>query len=302
MSGTTDLAELYSIIEKTAQVVDVTASHDKVWPILNAFQDVFGQAVISFRAATGRSTDELDCRFTMLPKGLDPYARALEHGLTPKTDHPAGSLLKEVHQNLPIESCGVDFGVVGGFAKTWSFPSASHLLTIDQLIELPSIPAAVAANRDFFRKYGLDDIVATVGIDYGNRTTNLYFGAGGGREVPAGCFEAQGVRAILAELGLPEPSEELLKLCERSFSIYTTMSWDSPKIQRVSYAAMTPEPRGLAVEMTPVFDRLLENAPYSTEGHNFVYGIASTPKGEYHKVASYYQWQSTVEGLLHSES
>ncbi|MFK4071313.1 aromatic prenyltransferase [Streptomyces sp. NPDC029674] len=301
MSETTDAKELYSIIEKTAQVVDVTASHDKVWPILNAFQDVFGQAVISFRASTGRSTEELDCRFTMLPKGFDPYARALEHGLTPKTDHPVGSLLKEVHQNLPIDSCGVDFGVVGGFAKTWSFPSAARLLPISRLVELPSIPPGVAENADFFQRYGLDDIVSTVGIDYPNRTMNLYFGAGD-HQVPAACFEEQGVKAILSELGLPAPSEELLKLAARAFSIYITMSWDSPKIQRVSYAAMTPEPLGLPVKMTPVFDRLLKNAPYSTEGHNFVYGIAATPKGEYHKVASYYQWQKRVEGLLHSES
>ncbi|MEV0253811.1 aromatic prenyltransferase [Streptomyces sp. NPDC050732] len=301
MSESADLTELYSIIEKTAQVVDVTASHEKVWPILNAFQDVIADSVISFRASTGSSADDLDCRFTMLPKDLDPYARALEHGLTPKTDHPVGSLLKEVHQNLPITSCGVDFGVAGGFTKTWSFPSAENLGKVSELIKLPSIPDAVAANLDFFEKWGIADMVSTVGIDYSKRTMNLYFGGGVGDRVPAGVFEEKGVRAILGELGLAAPSEELLKFCERSFVIYVTLNWDSPKINRFTYSVMTPEPLGLPVDLAPTFERLIKGAPYDTEGRNYVYGIASTPKGEYHKIASYYQWQKRVEKLLRAD-
>ncbi|MEU8954662.1 aromatic prenyltransferase [Streptomyces sp. NPDC048518] len=302
MSETTDLNELYSIIEKTAQVVDVTSSREKVWPILNAYKEFVGNSVISFRASTGSSAEDLDCRFTMLPKGFDPYARALEHDLTPKTDHPVGSLLKEVHENLPITSCGVDFGVAGGFTKTWSFPSAQNLVKVDDLAKLPSIPEGVAANLDFFKKWGIADMVSTVGIDYSKRTMNLYFGGGVGDRVPAEVFEEKGVRAILGELGLAEPSAELLRFCERSFVIYVTLSWDSPEINRFTYSVMTPEPLGLPIDLAPTFDRLIRNAPYDTTGRNYVYGIASTPKGEYHKIASYYQWQKRVENLLRSDS
>ncbi|QES44683.1 MULTISPECIES: aromatic prenyltransferase [Streptomyces] len=302
MSEFANLEELYSVIEKTARLVDVTASRDKVWPILNAYEDVVGQSVISFRASTGSSADDLDARFTMLPKGFDPYARALEHGLTPKTDHAVGSLLKEVHANTPITSCGVDFGVAGGFTKTWSFPSAENLIKVSDLVELPSIPAAVAANLDFFKKWGIDEMVSTVGIDYSKRTMNLYFGGGVGDRVPAEVFEEKGVRAILGELGLSEPSEELLRFCERSFVIYVTLSWDSPAINRFTYSVMTPEPLGLPITFAPTFERLIKEAPYDTTGRNYVYGIASTPKGEYHKIASYYQWQKRVENLLRSDS
>ncbi|MFD4628913.1 aromatic prenyltransferase [Streptomyces sp. NPDC058284] len=302
MPETTDLNELYSIIEKTAQVVDVTSSREKVWPILETYKDVIGQSVISFRASTGGSAEDLDCRFTMLPAGLDPYGLALENNLTPKTDHPVASLLKEVHENLPITSCGVDFGVAGGFTKTWSFPTAEKLIRIEDLAKLPSVPDGVAANLDFFKKWGLADIVSTVGIDYTKRTMNLYFGGGVGDRVPAECFEEKAVREILAELGMAEPSEEFLKFCERSFVIYVTLSWDSPKINRITYSVMTPEPLGLPIEMAPTFERLIKNAPYDTTGRNYIYGIAATPKGEYHKIASYYQWQKRVENLLRSDA
>ncbi|MFF3645502.1 aromatic prenyltransferase [Streptomyces sp. NPDC002564] len=301
MSESAELTELYSIIEKTAQVVDVTASHEKVWPILNAFEDVVGNSVISFRASTGSSADDLDTRFTMLPQGFDPYARALEHGITPRQDPPVGSLLKEVHENLPITSCGVDFGVAGGFTKTWSFPSAENLIKVSDLVKLPSVPESVAANLDFFEKWGIADMVSTVGIDYSKRTVNLYFGGGVGDRVPAAVFEEEGVRAIFDELGLPAPSEELLKFCERSFVIYVTLSWDSPKISRFTYSVMTTEPLGLPITFAPTFERLIKEAPYDTTGRNYVYGIAATPKGEYHKIASYYQWQKKVENLLRSD-
>ncbi|MEU6994997.1 aromatic prenyltransferase [Streptomyces sp. NPDC046465] len=300
MPETAELTKLYSILEKTAQLVDVTASRDKVWPILEAFQDVIGQSVISFRASTGSSADDLDCRFTMLPKDLDLYGRALENGLTPKTDHAVGSLLGEIHRGLPIGSYGIDFGVAGGFTKGWAFPDAEKLVKLSDLVKLPSVPPSVAENLPFFEKWGLTDMVSVLGIDYAKRTVNLYFGGGVGDRVPAEVFQEKGVRAILGELGLAAPSEELLKFCERSFTIYTTLSWDSPKIERFTYSVMTPEPLGLPVDLAPTFERIIKDAPF--EGHNYVYGIASTPKGEYHKIATYYQWQKRVEKLLHSDA
>ncbi len=54
--------------------------------------------------------------------------------------------------------------------------------------------------------------------------------------------------------------------------------------------------------VAPQIVRLVQDAPYSTEGRNFVYGVTVTPKGEYHKIQSYYQWRRPVEKMLVAES
>jgi hypothetical protein len=104
MSGTADLAGLYSAIEEAAHLLDVPCSRDKVWPILNTYGDTLTQAVIAFRVATGaRNAGDLDCRFTMLPRHVDPYALALSKGLTTETDQPVGSLLSELRERFPVD-------------------------------------------------------------------------------------------------------------------------------------------------------------------------------------------------------
>jgi hypothetical protein len=70
----------------------VTASREKVWPILSAFEYALEDAVIACRVATNvRHEGEFDGRFTA-PKGVDPYALALSKGLVETTGHPIDSL------------------------------------------------------------------------------------------------------------------------------------------------------------------------------------------------------------------
>ncbi len=294
MSENTELAGIYSVIEKCSRLMDVPCSHDKVWPILTAYGDTLAQAVVAFRVATGESNaGDLDCRFTMLPKSLDPYDVALTNGLSAKTDHPVGSLLGELHREFPIESCGIDFGVVGGFKKTWSFFPIDNLQSMSKLVNLPSMPASAAGNLDFFTRYGLADRVSLVGIDYPNRSLNLYFGA-----APAEVFESDGIRSILREAGLAEPSDRLLRLGQQAFGIYATLSWESPKVERLTIATMTSDPMTLPVHIEPKIEHFVKNSPYSTDDRQFVYAITSSPKGEYHKLQSYYKWQSRVKNVL----
>ncbi|GAA2916861.1 hypothetical protein GCM10020221_11080 [Streptomyces thioluteus] len=294
MSETTGIAEFYSVTEKTAQLMGVPCERDTVWPVLEAYQDVMAlPTVISFRTQTGpRGAGDVDCRWTMLPKEVDPYAIALEKGLAEETDHPVGKLLEEIHQAFPIGGYGFDYGVVGGFKKTWTFFPAPAPQPAAKLVELPSMPRSVADNMAFFEKYGLEEIVNTIGIDYAKRTVNLYFNPSE-REF----FEAEGIRSVLRDAGMPEPSEGLLKFCEQAFGIYLTLSWDSSKIERVTFAVKTTDPLGLPVQVDPVIEKIVKDAPY-TAGEQYVYGIAATPKGENHKIQSYYQWHTRVESLL----
>lgn len=294
MSEITELTRLYSVIVECSRLMGVPCSRDKVWPILTAYGDTLTRAVIAFRVATGeRNAGDLDCRFTMLPRNLDPYDVAVSKGLTARTGHPVGSLLGELHREFPIESTGIDFGVAGGFKKTWSFFPINRLQSLSELVRLRSLPGSVAGNLGFFTRYCLADRVSLVGIDYPSRSLNLYFGA-----APAEVFEGSGVKSILRDAELADPSERLLQLAARAFGIYATLSWESSKIERITIAAMTSDPMTLPVRIEPEIEHFVKNSPYSTDDRQFVYAITSSPHGEYHKLQSYYQWQPRVRNIL----
>lgn len=293
MTGTAELAELYSAMEKTAGLLGIPCARDTVWPIMTAYGDSLAQAVVAFRVATGRDAGDLDCRFTMLPKEVDPYALALSRGLAARTDHPVGTLLTDIEKHCPVECYGIDFGLVGGFKKTWSFLPPDDLQKLSTLAEVPSMPGSLGENLGFFGRYGLDDKASLIGIDYPNRTVNLYLG-----EAPAECFRPETMRSMLHDLGLPAPSERLLRLGQVAFGIYTTLTWDTAQIKRITFAAMTQDLTTLPIPVEPKIDEFVRNAPYGSAERRFVYAVTATPAGEYDKLQSYYQWRPRMGNLM----
>ncbi|MDG9720191.1 aromatic prenyltransferase [Streptomyces sp. DH24] len=296
MTGTEQLESIYSAMEETAGLLDITPSRDTVRPILNAYAEFLEEAVVAFRVAT-RDTSDLDCRFTAFPQGFDPYARAVERGLIEKTDHPVGRLLAELEERFPCLCHGADFGLVGGFKKTWTFLPVNNLQKLSDLAEFPSMAGSLAENFDFYARYGLEDKLSMVGIDYPSRTVNVYFlGAS------AECYEPDTVRAMLRDIGLPEPSEKMLKHVKQSGGIYTTLSWDSPKIHRITFASLLPDFRDLPArfDVEPRIEKFAKNAPftYDAGGRGLgLYNVASYSGGEYFKLQTYYQIsKSSVEG------
>jgi Aromatic prenyltransferase Orf2 len=296
MSGTAELTGLYAAIEESARLVDATCSRDKVWPILTAYGDSLAQAVIAFRVATDeRRAGELDCRFTMLPKDVDPYAVALSNGLTARTVHPVDALLSDMSERFPIDCYGIDFGVVDGFKKTWSFFPPDNLQGLAKLADLASMPRSMGDNLDFFARHGLDNNASLIGIDYPSRTVNVYFG-----EISPECFEPKTILSILREIDLPDPSEEMLKLGEHAFGIYVTLGWDSSRIERITFAVMTPDPATLPVRLDPKIAQFARRAPYTYDAadRRFVYAVTSSKGGEYYKLQSYYQWRPQMLNLM----
>lgn len=286
---------LYSAIEKSAGLLDVSCSRDKVWPILTTYEDALPQLVVAFRVTT-RGTGDFDCRFTALPADVNPYAFAVSKGLTPETDHPVGTLLSDVQERLPVLAHGVDFGVVGGFKKTWTFIPANDLQKLSKLADMPSMPRSLAENLGFYARYGLDDKNSMIGVDYPSRTVNVYF-----LNAPAECREPETVRSMLRELGLPDPSEQLLKLAQQAVGIYTTLSWDSSKIKRITFATMVPDVRALPtrVDVDPQVEKFAKNVSYTYPGAGQgLYNVASYAGGEYFKLQTYYQ---LAEGSLEAK-
>jgi len=289
MSATSEVTELYSTIEESARLLNVACSRDKVWPILSAYGNAFAHpsAVVAFRVATAlRHVGELDCRFRTHPDDRDPYAFALSNGLTAETDHPIGALLSGVQGRCSIESRGIDFGVVGGFKKIYAAFAPDDLQEASKLADIISMPRSLTENVRLFARHGLDDKVGVLGIDYPNRTMNVYF-----NDVPVECFESKAILSMLREIGMVEPSEQMLKLGEKAFGLYVTLGWDSSKIERICYAATTTDLATLPVPVEPEIEKFVSSVPYGGEDGKFVYGVALTPQGEYYKLESHYKWK-----------
>jgi hypothetical protein len=301
LSVTARPTDLYSALEESARLVNVPCAPDKVWPILNTFRDAYGDAlghaVIAFRVATSaRHEGDLDCRFTMLPNDVDPYALALSKGFVNETGHPSDALLSNIRERCPIDCYGIDFGLVAGFTKTWSFFPQGTLQELPALAGIPSMPPSLGENESLLARYGLNDRVHIIGIDYQYRTLNVYFG-----ELRAESLEPDSITSMVREIGLPDPSEEMLKLGRIAFGIYATLSWDSPKIERICFAVATPDLLTLPVRPEPKIERFVKNFPYNTADPKFVYAVTLTPGGEYCKVQAYYQWRPRMLSLLWSD-
>lgn len=294
MSGTAESTGIYAAIEESARVLGVHCSRDKVWPILSAYEDALPQAVIAFRVATdARHAGDLNCHILSLPKDVNPYAVALSKGLIAATDHPVGALLSDVQKRCPIDSYGFDFGLVGGFQKTWSFFPGDDLQRLSKLADIPSMPHSLAEHFGFFADRGLDDRVSLIGVDYPHRTANVYFG-----ELPAECLEPKAILSMHREIGLPDPSERMLKLGRQAFGIYATLSWDSSKIERISFSVMTSDPLALPVQLDPKIEQFARCVPYGAGGPTIVYAAMSSTGEEYYKIQSYYRWRPRVLKLM----
>ncbi|MCP3755807.1 aromatic prenyltransferase [Streptomyces sp. TBY4] len=287
---------LYAAIEEAAGLLDVECVRDEILPILDMYGDALAQAVVAFRLGTGQKHEgELDCRFTT-PLEVDPYALAVERGLTPRTDHPVGSLLSDIRDNCPVDSYGIDFGVVGGFKKIWLVFPRNDLQAVAKLAGIPSMPPSLGKSIEFFDRYGMGDTAGLLGIDYRHRTVNVYFG-----EPPTGGFAPDAVRSMLREVDQAEPSEQMLELGRQAFGIYVTLSWDSPKVERICFAVATGDPASLPVQLDPKVERFVQHVLAADPATRFVYAVASQPDGEYYKLQSYYRWQPGVLDLMQLE-
>ncbi|WP_063813137.1 aromatic prenyltransferase [Nocardia anaemiae] len=285
-----ELDDLYAAIEKSAQLVNVPCARDAVWSTLTAYGTLLTQSVISFRVVTdARRSGDLDYRFLTLPRDTDPYDIALSNKLIPETDHPVGALLDQVRKQCPIDSYGIDIGVVGGFKKIWPFFPADGVQKVSELAALPAMPPSLGDHARMFARHGLADKVGLLGIDYHDKTINVYFPG-----LSADCFEPGAIVSLHRDAGLPDPSDQFLSLTENAFDIYATFSWESPRIERLCFPVITPDPRTLPVPIDPAFERLVDNVPFSTTDRRFTYAATSSPDGESYKFSWFYQWQPRI--------
>jgi hypothetical protein len=294
-----EVEDVYSAIEESCRLLNITCSRDAIVPILTAYQDALARdGLIVFTTGSGGHGGELDWTLT-LPPECDPYAVATSNGFIAKTGHPADALLADIRGRCPIRGYAIDCEVTGGFNKTYSFFPTDDLPTVSTLAGIGTMPRGVAENAGFLARYGLDDDISMLSIDYHRRSVNVYFA-----KLPAASLEPDSVLEMLRELGLREPSEQSLKLIQKSFSVYPTFSWDSPKIARMCFAVITQDPKGLPTRLLPAgidpeVEEFATRAPRVDAGERtIVYGITLSPSEEYYKIGSYYHVNAQTRRLL----
>jgi hypothetical protein len=282
---------LYSVIEESARLLEIPCSRDKVMPILSAYGGDLAEGIIAFRVATSaRQAGELDCRFT-IPKGVDPYELAVSNGFTSRTDHPVADLLSDIGGCCPVDSYGIDFGIVGGFKKIWLVLPRDDLQALSKLADIPSMPRCLGESADFFDRHRLGNTTGLIGIDYRYRTVNIYL-------PPNQAFEPETIRSMIREVDQADPSEKMLKIGQLAFGVYVTLNWDSPKLERICFAVGTSDPTALPVPLDPVIERYVRHIQSSNADHRFVYAVASSPDGEYYKLQFYHQWRPEVLDIM----
>jgi hypothetical protein len=298
MSLSPDLERVYQAIEEAAGLVGVACSRERVVPVLTAYEGALADAGIGFGVLSGPSgAGELDYTMTVSPRFDNPYATALTNGLVAETSHPVGTLLSELRQRLPINDQLIDCGVTGGFKKTLAhFPQTPQ--KVSELAGLPSMPPALTQNAGFFARHDLDRVVM-VAIDYGRKTTNLYFQRAGEP------LEEKAVRSMLDEAGLPSPSRKAVEFARNAFRVNVTLGWDSPRIGRIALARFPGrglDPSALADHVEPEIERLMGDAPYVYPGDRLnLLGLKWSSSGEAVEFVSYYQLSPVQQQMMRKE-
>ncbi|MFJ3671301.1 aromatic prenyltransferase [Streptomyces sp. NPDC090106] len=278
------LDAVYSAVEATSRLLGVPCSPEQVEPALKAFGDELPSAHIVFSMAAGEShRGEVDFDFSVSPKGADPYATALAHGLIEPTDHPVGALLTDLQKEFAVASYGVEYGIVGGFKKSYVFFPLGDFPPLARFAALPSAPSCLAEYVDTLTGLSLDGKLSALGVNYEKRTLNLYLAS---QDVAT-----ENKLALMRAFGFPEPDAAVAEFVDRSFSVYPTFNWDSSAVERICFSVKTQNPAELPAPFHPEIEKFASGVPHAYEGgREFVSAVALAPSGEpYYKLAAYYQ-------------
>ncbi|MEK8108303.1 aromatic prenyltransferase [Micromonospora sp. M12] len=234
---------LYAAIERTARVLDVPCSRDRVLPILTVYGGALARAVVAFRWP---------------PVGPLGRPRLPVHRSPGRRPVPVGRRQRPARADGPPDQRPARRGADAlldrqlrhrlrggrGFKKVWLVLPAGAAGGVEARQD-PGDAAQPGREPRLLRpvRPGRHGGSAGDRLPEADRERVL-------RRTPAGGFAPDSVRSMLREVDQAEPSAQMLELGQRAFGIYVTVNWDSPKVERVCFAVATADPAELRCRST----------------------------------------------------
>ncbi|WP_162958676.1 aromatic prenyltransferase [Nocardia yunnanensis] len=248
-------------------------------PVLETLEDLWTTSVVGVRTTTHPvPRRRLNVRLVNAGVEADPVSRLRAAGLLEFVGHPMERLLTEIPAAVPV-FFGVDVDVAHGVEKIWMmFP---ELIAVDRVLAFPGMPEAARAHAAHLHRYGGE--IAIMALDFGNRTLNLY-----SQVLAPGVVTPADITTILSDLAFVAATPEELALLDRTFNLYRTFSWNSPRMQRICFPVRYEAAR-FPTHLDPVLARFVAAAPHATTGpRNFTFYTAYGPTDRYYKIQAEY--------------
>jgi hypothetical protein len=264
----------------TARLTGVAHDESTLRRVLGRFQDGFLRGSVQFRTTTkAPEKRDLCFRYLDLESGRSPLDIALRCGELTDTGHPLDAWLGWTEQRFPLLGYGADFEARHGLQKVWQFLGGAH--DPRSFLELPQMPLAFRASLPLLRDLHLDS-VTIVGVDYVQRSLNLYFR-------PSHPSHRSG--ALLSQacerLGFPAPGAAAQAHAGQSGCIAFTYAWDSQSIERICFyvAGFT---RDAVPDHHPHLRMFAAGAPALAADPRFILGWSHGRSAAYYKLEDDY--------------
>lgn len=213
-----------SDVQQTATLVGVPVA-DVNWDIMRVYEQNFLNNPVGLRITT-KDEPELNVRYqTLTPQNT--YGIAVEHGFIEEEDHPVYAVMRDLYQRYPEAGYFIDLGMSHGLEKMWGYFETP--LSIETVAEMESLPDSIRKNLDVLKKYEMK-WVSVIGVNYVEKSANIYFVRNSFPNSP------ELSRQFLLDIDYAAPPKVDNAFNGDAFVLYLTFSWDSDKIERVSYA------------------------------------------------------------------
>jgi hypothetical protein len=271
---------LFQDLVTAARLTEVPYDEATLRRILTVYAEGFLNRSVQIRSTTkSRERRDLCFRYLDLDGGPHPLHLAEAAGDLCDDGHPISGWLHRVHERIPALGYGIDFEACHGLSKIWQFLGVA--VEPRAFLELPHMPRAFRASLPLLRELQLD-AVTIVGVDYVQRSVNLYFRP----SHPTHATPALLGRAC-ERLSYLAPSEAAGAHAARTGCIAFTYGWDSPEIERICFY-VAGFSRDEVPDHHPLLRRFAAEAPAVVDDPRFIVGWSHGRRDTYLKIEDDY--------------
>ncbi|WP_107656235.1 aromatic prenyltransferase [Nocardia suismassiliense] len=266
-------------LREYARLAEARYDPSVVDPVLDTLSDLWTGSVVAVRTTTHPVPERQVNARVMYPGEPTELIQTLrDAGLLTYTGHPMEQLLAEICAAMPVRA-GVDVALDGGVEKIWLiFP---ELVSVERMLAFPGMPESARGHAAHLSRYG--GRIGILGVDFAARTMNLY-----SQVFEAGQLTAADISTILADLDFVAATDEELALLGRTFNLYRTFSWTSPRMERICFPLRCTA-ETFPTHLDPVLARFVDEAPFADpETRGFVFYTAYGATSRYYKVQAEY--------------